>query len=287
MNKDQHDGIVRVAALSDAQRAAIVDLAALCREHEGLDLPLNLDPSEQVGASDQILSVIGDTIVGCVSLDGDAEIELCGMVHPTQRRCGIGRALLAAALTECRRRAASAMLICDHASAAGSAFAAAVGGVSCGGEHRMLLDVATVRPRLCEGMELRRAGEQDAELFAHMTAMAFEDPPGGVRARVVKWLQQPPQHLYIATLAGVPIASLRASTNVAESRVYICTFGVLPAYRGRGYGRRVLGELIERLQVEGWRDIRIEVATDNHSAIAAYRACGFYAVTTYDFYTIG
>lgn len=63
-------------------------------------------------------------------------------------------------------------------------------------------------------------------------------------------------------------------------------FGVLPAYRGRGYGRQLLAQVVTLLASESWKRVLIEVETRNQNALGLYRSCGFREVTTYDFYRV-
>ncbi len=50
--------------------------------------------------------------------------------------------------------------------------------------------------------------------------------------------------------------------------------GVLPAYRGRGIGRRLLGACIAKAWAQGVTRIELEVRADNGPAIGLYRAVG-------------
>ena len=51
--------------------------------------------------------------------------------------------------------------------------------------------------------------------------------------------------------------------------------GVLPAYRGVGVGRAVLGACITKEWASGLTRVDLEVRTDNLPAIALYKALGF------------
>lgn len=51
--------------------------------------------------------------------------------------------------------------------------------------------------------------------------------------------------------------------------------GVLPAYRGRGIGRRLLGACIAKAWAQGITRIELEVRVDNERAIGLYRSLGF------------
>jgi monofunctional chorismate mutase len=51
--------------------------------------------------------------------------------------------------------------------------------------------------------------------------------------------------------------------------------GVLPAWRGRGVGRRLLQACIDKAWAKGLTRIELEARADNHAAIALYRQLGF------------
>src|SRR5438552_2348475 len=105
MTRDEK-GLVRQQALTAQDRDDVEQLAALCRQHEGLDLGWVLEPSGRVPGheTNQLLYYDEGALVGFMSLPAGPEIELCGIVHPEHRRRGIGRALLTAARDEFRQR---------------------------------------------------------------------------------------------------------------------------------------------------------------------------------------
>src|SRR3954453_911793 len=116
MTTPQGSVLVGRGELTDAELQAVEELRTLCNATDGLKLKLNVDgPPSGAGAADRFLYWAAGRLVGFCSLDGESEVEICGMVHPDHRRRGIGHMLLAAALAECRRRAAeSALLICER-----------------------------------------------------------------------------------------------------------------------------------------------------------------------------
>ncbi len=69
-----------------------------------------------------------------------------------------------------------------------------------------------------------------------------------------------------------------------EGSADITAVGVLPAHRGRGYGRQMLADVVAMLLGEGWERITIEVATDNTNALRLYESCGFRVTTAYSYY---
>jgi ribosomal protein S18 acetylase RimI-like enzyme len=289
MNRGAGHGIVRMHGLADVDRAAVEKLAALCNQREGLDLPLNLEGAGP-GHGDEVNQVLcyrDGELIGFVSLEDGQPLEVCGMVHPAHRRTGIGRALLAAAQEECRRRGLhSLLLVCDEAARSGRAFVAAMGAQYRFSEYRMVLDVAAIsrpKPRQ-DALQLRPATTEDAGVLASLIAASFGDPEDEVWPRVVQWLQEPSRRFYLATLHDKPIGSL--GTSGVGPQVYITAFGVLPEHRGHGYGRQMLADTIDLLLAEYWQQVLIEVETENRNALSLYESCGFKEATTHGFYLL-
>jgi ribosomal-protein-alanine acetyltransferase len=70
-------------------------------------------------------------------------------------------------------------------------------------------------------------------------------------------------------LVGFIACDIRRSENTA----WISTLGVLPEYRSRGIGERLLREVEERLQVNS---IRLSVRASNHTALRLYQRLGYH-----------
>jgi ribosomal protein S18 acetylase RimI-like enzyme len=86
----------------------------------------------------------------------------------------------------------------------------------------------------------------------------------------------------IARLDGAPIGALNLQLDEKGSGIY--GFGVLPAQRGRGYGRQILARTIEYALAEGRRPIILEVAPENERALGLYTSVGFRQTHRYDYY---
>jgi ribosomal protein S18 acetylase RimI-like enzyme len=286
MNRDARHGLV--TGLQEEDRAAAERLLELCNRHEGLDLPIAVDPAHSAGAdTTQFLAYDRGTLVGCAWLPPDPEPEVCLMVHPAHRRQGLGGILLAAVRGEVRRRGQPGfLLVCDEASPSGTAFAAAVGGHRREAEYRLELDRAAVdrsRPRH-GALQLRPADAGDLTTLVRLLAGAFGEPEAEVRPEMTRMLQQSNRRHYLATLGDEPIGMLRVGAYAAYAD--ITGFGVLPAHRGRGYGRQMLLDTVDRLLAEGRERIVIEVATDNRRALGLYESCGFTVASAYGFYEV-
>lgn len=271
-------------ALADDERVAAEGLLAACSQFEGIELPVNLNPSDD-GRPCFILARQDGALLGLARLEFGVELYVA--VHPEHRRRGVGRALTVAARAECARRGHGALLlVCDEASASGMAFAAALAGLRAFAEYAMELDSAAVdrsRPR-DPALRLRPAGEADLETLVHLQAAAFGDPPEAVRLHVADGLRRPSRQYFIGERDGEAIGLLRVGRY--EEFADVTAFGVLPERQGQGYGRQMLLDAVDLLLGEGWERITIDVETDNRGALGLYRACGFRERRTYGYYRL-
>lgn len=290
-----------IEPLVDVSAATAMQLAALkerCNAAEGLDLKLYIEVGRRAPTTDDadlIVARHGGQIVGCCTLDGYTEVELCGMVALEHRRQGLGRALLEVGRTACARRGASRVLLtCEDNSAAGRAFLSSVepGARLDFKEIRMELEAtsasegrgALAGARVPPGLEVRAVGVEALEVVARTQAAVFGDNIEGVRWGIAQDMRDPHYRFYLATRGGEPVSSLKVI--FIEPRAYIYAFGVVAGERGRGIGAAVLGEVVRRLHAEGWPRVALEVESENAPALALYRRLGFRDVTTYGYYEL-
>jgi [ribosomal protein S18]-alanine N-acetyltransferase len=127
-------------------------------------------------------------------------------------------------------------------------------------------------------LTLRPLGVMDLDLAASLHGAAFA--PFGERA----WTRQDVAEL-LATAgamgvvaeqdgAGVGFAFGRAAGDEAE----LLTIAVHVDHRRHGFGRALLGALIERVHQQGATALFLEVAVDNRAACALYEQAGFQTV---------
>jgi ribosomal protein S18 acetylase RimI-like enzyme len=273
--------------LPPADHADASQLHARCNQNEGLDLSLNLavEGSPDRGELSQLLYRERGQLIGYLTIDGTREVEINLGVDPAQRRRGIGRRLLDAARAECADRGLTRwILVVDEAAVSGRAFVRAVGAAYQSSEYRLELARDRVpAPRAWDRpVQLRRAGPVDAELLGRLVAESSGDDPEETLSWVSRDLAKPNHRFDIATLDGNPIGQIR--TNFYGEVIYVTAFGVVPEYRGRGFGRQILEATVRRLIAENWPRIQIEVATNNANALGLYQSSGFDLKTEYGYY---
>lgn len=288
-------GLYKVQKLTEGEQEAVMQLAALCDQRDGLTTRLDREMLRDRDGEKvyDYLYYDNELLIGYLGMSswGLEEKELVGLVHPDYRRRGVARSLLAAASQEARLWGTKRFdLICEHASSAGQAFIQAVGAAYNFAEHEMWLQNFQPRFAFDDRLVFRAATLDDVDALAAVLLTEYENDEGVARERVKKLFQRPLQRLYLATLGGEelgchePVGTLRLDDH--EDFVGIYGFVVKPDYRGRGYGRQMLEEAIRTIQAEGQKKIMLDVDVTNANALGLYLSLGFVIKTTYDYYTL-
>ncbi|MCB9103782.1 MAG: GNAT family N-acetyltransferase [Anaerolineales bacterium] len=76
----------------------------------------------------------------------------------------------------------------------------------------------------------------------------------------------------------------KIQVTLGADEIYLSGFCLWPDYRGQGYGRSILTQIVNQLNRERRQPIVLEVACANRQALSLYQSCGFREVTAYDYY---
>ncbi|GAC1391184.1 MAG: GNAT family N-acetyltransferase [Ktedonobacteraceae bacterium] len=290
-------GIFAKQKLTEDEIAAIQQLATLCNTFEGLHMRLfGMDMFKQRSGNETLdfLYYEQGLLVGYLGIDnyGTKQKELINMVHPEHRRQGIGSQLLQAAKEEGRHSGIEKLILtCERVSASGRAFAQAVHAHLDYSEHEMVLRTFKERFVFDERLTFRQAESlEDLDMVMSIMATDIGGDSEAARKYVTEMVKHANQRFYLMTFGGTdlgcdePLGSLRLEEM--EQMVGIYGFVVRPEYRGRGYGRLLLQEVIPIIRNEGSKGIMLEVDVDNTNALGLYLSCGFEITTTYDYYTV-
>jgi ribosomal protein S18 acetylase RimI-like enzyme len=296
MSQMQRQGLIKKSALTDMEIAEIKQLTDLCNTYENLYMRLSFSMlRERSGhANNDFLYYEQNMLVGYLALDewGMDEKEVIAMVHPDFRRKGIFAALLATVREECQQREIPRLLlICEQSSRSGQGCANAIGAKLDFSEHEMVLENFQERLIFDERLSLHEAGRGDIDAIASVLSASFNDPEPLVTANLLKrFVQEPRPRVYLATFGAgelsckEPVGTLRL--DEFDGVIGIYGFGVVPDYRGRGYGRQMLEDTIRMIRATSQHPIMLDVETDNAPAIGLYTSCGFRIKTTYDYYSV-
>ncbi|MCA9973608.1 MAG: GNAT family N-acetyltransferase, partial [Anaerolineales bacterium] len=126
---------------------------------------------------------------------------------------------------------------------------------------------------------LETAASQAAYLAAYN--VCFPDHPKTVDE--LQFLLQSPlwrqgQVIAAYTPAGEIAGSIMLYRDPQEAHGVLDDVLVLPAWRGRGIARRLVGEGLRFFRARGVPEVRLEVRASNAPAVAAYRAMGYRVV---------
>ena len=285
-------GFITRQAWTEEELAEAETLIDTCNAYE--DLHIKLAPallrSRPGNASDDFLYYEDGKLVGLLALDDfpKEDREMTGLVHPDYRRRGIFTELLAMAKAEGTTRGMKRLVIvCERFSRSGMAFVEAVGAQYESSEHLMFLQDFQARNAYQPLLTLTQAAFDDIDAIAHIIAASFHENEEQTRQHLPGDMQNPHVTYYIARLGDEPVGCLNVYFGDGAS-AGIYAFGIMPEYRRRGFGRQVLERIITVIQAEfgHQRRIQLEVETNNSSAIALYRSCGFREVTTYGYYNL-
>jgi ribosomal protein S18 acetylase RimI-like enzyme len=283
-------GVVARSTLTEAELAGIKALADICASYDGIDLRLSWNElgSQAGDVPENLLYYQDGALIGFLALAGigDGEAEATGITHPRYRRQGVFSALVSAAREICRQHHThTLMMLFDRRSDAARAFLTSIGAEHAFSEHKMQMDTPPARsvaPN--DALDFQPATLADADAIAQIIADDSGMDANAFRQVVARGIQDGTRQYYLARMGGEPIGTI--NVDVIDGQPYIYGFVVVSEQRGRGYGRQMLAQLIERLAARRPGPVFLEVETDNQTALALYHSFSFTVTHTYDYYQV-
>lgn len=213
--------------------------------------------------------------------------ELNGMTHPDFRNKGIFRRLYEHAFTECRlANKKSLLLLTDGNSPSGNSFVKTVGGVLSFSEYRMELlagEYAARNNDLNNGLSqvvLVEAQPGDISLLHECDKLLFGDEENEEEAEYISSID----NSYLIKKEDITIGKI--SIDFSENTGFIYGFGILPDYRGLGYGKAAIGEALKEIFSRGLEKAALDVAAANDRALYIYTGNGFKEVSVMRYYEV-
>ena len=71
-----------------------------------------------------------------------------------------------------------------------------------------------------------------------------------------------------------------------QKSAFISGFGIVPEFRGKGYGKQALKQAINMLNKEEIYDVALDVSAENNNALNLYKSCGFEGQSTMNYYEV-
>jgi ribosomal protein S18 acetylase RimI-like enzyme len=223
----------------------------------------------------------------------DTPLEVNGMVHPEYRCQGVFGTLSRLVIAEWRRRSPKNMLLLsDRKSEVGQAFIKRTGARYHHSEHEMHLQ--TSQPEVhydFEGIIFRKATNADAWEIHRQNAIYFGDKLGEEETSdLMEGMILPEEEekrgmtIYLAEVDQQVIGKVHIQLSSGIGGIY--GLGVLPEYRGKGYGRATLLKAVDKLKEANAGDIMLQVSVENANALRLYQSCGFVETSTMDYFEL-
>ena len=299
--------------LDEEENKAVRTLCAICNEKQKIYLKLELDLKKRqikgTAKDEDLLEFLyyeNKMLVGYLGVCsfGGNSVQISGMVHPDFRRKGIFRKLYLIAKEEWQRiPKAEVLALCDHTATSGIEFINSIGGEYVSSEYKMCLNKKNLECKIKQSHEnasiikLRLATGEDVSEIEKQTSIYFGKPLNEMddkEAKVVNmdkedvensFIQQGNNFIsYMAILKEEIIGKVHISIINKEGFIY--GFGVIPVFRGKGYGREVLLATLDILKEKGADNIFLEVESQNKNALGLYESRGFEEVAVMDYYVI-
>ncbi len=293
--------------ITQSEYNLIHPLMDICCKHESINLKLELDYKLHLGglaenretptsSKREFLYFIENTLVaylGISCFDGVTG-ELCGMTHPMYRKQGIFHRLLALALNECQHSDFKQLLIlADGGSESGMNFLKANSSSYAHSEYRMkrisgsASQIEDNSERLTnQAVTLRPASKMDEKKLAQFNAILFNEKNLTEEdgEYYLSTLEEQPenQKTYMIEFNGSSIGKINVEYN--GQYAFIFGFGILPEYRGKGYGRKGLAETLRLIEAQGVTVIELDVVCTNKNALSLYQSCEFVEQSVMNYY---
>ena len=251
-----------------------------------LDYKLNVSRNSEIGLKNinEVLYYVDEVLIaylGISSFGGSNIGEINGMTHPDFRRKGIFKKLLEVAIVECKKRNFNKLLLLsDGKSNSGIEFIKAACGNYDFSEYRMKLINKTKLENI-NPISLRKAGKLDGKEIGRQNAIFFN---GSEECESFPEEEEELNNItYLVQLKEEIIGKIKVDYN--DNSAFICGFGILPAFRGKGYGKAALMEALRLINEKDITEVGLDVEAKNNTALNLYQSCGFEEQSVMDYYS--
>jgi ribosomal protein S18 acetylase RimI-like enzyme len=284
--------------LTEGDYENIKKLEAICYDRQKYNLKLELDykmrhrknPTKNK-IMKEFLYYENEILVGYLGLCNfhGTSVEVSGMVHPKFRKKGIFKKLYLLAKEEWKNMGPSEVLVlCDHTSISGLAFIDGLGAEYGFSEYKMCLNEKTLEVTNDFATKLRLTTSEDEGEIDRQSSIYFgeAEQEADNKEDKEKALIEIDDNFnsYMAEVKGEIIGKIHICITKDEGFIY--GVGVLPEFRGRGYGREILCSALNILKGKNLKNIFLEVGTENKSALGLYESCGFEEISVMDYYVV-
>lgn len=225
-----------------------------------LDYRMNVRRNPEIGLKEinELLYYVQDTLVAYIGISsfGESNVgEVNGMTHPNFRRKGLFKRLFELAMEECKKRKFNkVLLLSDGNSRSGIEFINSVSGEYDFSEYRMkVINKTTLDSK--SPVRLRKAEKPDGKQIARQNAIYFG------HSEEYEWSPEEDDDLskntYMVELNKAVIGKIAISYD--DDSAFISGFGIMPDFRGKGYGKAALKEALRLIEEKDIHNIELDV----------------------------
>lgn len=264
------------------QAEQVATLEGTVNTHDKIDVKIG---HVAVGQNDYAV-YDGEQLVGYLMLFPylPNEYEANALVHPDYRKQGVFTALLEAAKQDAKQNGCEAFtFVIDRKSTSGKAVIDHLGAAYQFSEYNLVLKKAELFLKPDE-VSLREATDADRALIIETLSEAFGDPLD-VTENIYEQIDTPDRVTYIGEVDGRPVGVIRALLS-GDDAGSIHAFGVKASEQGKGYGTKMLKQMVQQLFRMGRTKLELDVETENKAALEIYKRAGFAENGGYEFYLL-
>lgn len=273
----------------------INELKNICLSIDNTTLKLELDyklsrsekKSEALNAINEFMYYASNILIGYIGICNfrGGILEINGMVHPEYRRLGVFKRLFSLVKDEwSKREVEKILLLSDHNSISGLEFIKTIGAKHAHSEYEMFLKKDADKNLSVNNVVLRKATNEDAREIAWQNSIYFNEEFKEEQIFMPEEEEKSGMFIYMAEVDNKIVGKVHLSIEDTIGGIY--GVGVLPEYRGQGYGREIITGAVEKLKERNLGNVTLQVEAKNSNALNLYKSCGFVETSTMDYYEI-
>ena len=270
----------------------VLNLERICNDYDNLLGSMFLDPSLNFNHCINSVFLLYENreLISMLSMfiPTQQEAEITGYTLPKYRGNGYFKALLAKAVEELKKFDVPEILfVCETQSNSGKKVIAALKAEYEHTEYSMRLDQGgdnRTGSAHTYHLSLLRPEPEDFGKVIETSIRTFAEPYEEAKSRIENCFESETREQYLAVLDNIPIGL--GSTNQDDEVGTIFGYGIVPEYRGKGYGEELLRLIVDRLWQKGKTEIVLDVNSENAQALALYKKFGFKLEVAYEYYRL-
>lgn len=269
--------------LTQKQLEDIKQLQQECEIHDPIQLKLNWEMLKNRPADTlDFFHYENDLLVAFLGLyPFGSTVEVCGMVHPKERRQGHFSTLFQEGMKTAKQMSFKKILLNAPASSReAKSFLVKQGATYGFSEHQMQWKEKYLNE--VSGIHLRVADDSDLNMRIRLDVEAFGISNEDAEAMESRIDGDADNAMLMIDMQEETVGKIRVKRENEEAWIY--GFSILPTHQGKGIGRKALQKVVKE-QSEAGYSVHLEVEANNAHALKLYESIGFTVIHAQDYYT--